>query len=688
MGLIVIKDLGQLVNKTYDKALMSSTFAQSARFDFSQYDREVQEALLAEDQEEFDLHLKKAKKYFVTLGEDLKVVEERSISSKAHAAILNVGKLLTEIESFRITLLSSEKPLLNSQTAINNWKQNKNIHKIYRSLNSISDDAAEVGYHFRLSSENKNIETLQQTVLTFVSCLLLSLALTFGISFVIIKPLRKLENVCEEIAHGNFTVRSDITGKDEFGTLAHSFNFMLDEIEDKTESMSTLLSSLPFGLFYFDSSGRISSERSKATDSIFKNFSQYQTVEDFYKDNGCLTKDVQDILSALFEKLLPFKSAVFLLPNVIIQNSQENSQIIKLSYRPKLDSKGKLEKIILLAEDVTEKENAKLESQTQAERVERLSRISIDIGGYKEFLVSIRDLFRSLKAPATANDFARDLHSLKGLLGIYAYSTVANMVHELENDLTKLNDLEKIMKEFEDQTKDVVDILAIEEDNSMKYFDKRKIKDLSQLISKENNPRLKAAIESLDRFSIEKAFAKYTGHTKALVKKLEDKKVLLEFAPSDEISFSEVQRLDTIFIHVLNNSIDHGIESVTERYLKNKPPIGKIEISFRRLPDNSLNFKISDDGKGINGQALFEKAIEKGIISESESASFLEDDKLKLIFKSGLSSKKNSSVLSGRGVGMDAVKTNLDVMGGTIQLSSRLDVGTTFELKIPPLDIT
>ncbi len=686
IGLRVIKDLGLLVNQTYDKALMAATFAQSAKFNFSQYDHEVQDALLSSDKDEFDLHVSKAKKLFQTLKDDLKVVEERSFSSKSHDAISKVTENFTEIENLKTILLGQkskfQKAVPDLMSLQKKWRLDRKRKSIYRSLTAIYDDASELGYHFRLKSEAKIEDNFKRTILTLAICLSLSFILSILISLSIITPLRKLQKVCGGIAGGDFAVRSDIQGKDEFGTLSNSFNFMLNTIEDKTNNMSTLLTALPFGLFYFDPSGQISSERSKMTDTLFKNFSKYSNLEEFFSDNGHKVNDLSGILTALFEKLLPFNSASFLLPQTIVIKKEESDQIIKLSYRPKLGPNKKLERVIMITEDITEKENAKAEGIIQAERVERVSKISADVPGFKEFLVSVRSLIE--KSKNRGDDFNRDLHSLKGLLGIYAYHQVALMVHILETDFDQLL-FDKFVKTFEEQTLDVVQILDLQEESSMKYVDENKMIKLSNLVSELENSELKAAMQALDRFPIEKAFSKYSVHASTLAQTYEDKDFKIIFDPSDEITFREVQRLDNVFIHMLNNSIDHGIETTEQRSLKNKSPSGSIHISCKRLPDNSLRFRIADDGKGIDGNQILEKAIQKGLLSESESKNLKETEKMNLIFKSGLSTKDSASMISGRGIGMDAVKSFLESLGGSINLNSAVDIGTTFELIIPPL---
>jgi signal transduction histidine kinase/HAMP domain-containing protein len=706
MNINIMKQLGEMVNLTYDKALMSGTFAQSSKFDFSQYDSDVKNALLAMDMEDFKKNLSRSNRRYKTLLEDLSVVKERAMSKKSSSIVDEIIADLSTLEAFKKEL-SANKELTISNRKINllmplehGWEENKLKSNIYKKLTALYDDAAEVGYNFRMSSEETNKKNLHRTIWILAFCGLTGLTLSIVISYLVISPLFKLQTVCKNVSEGNYTSRASIHSKDEFGTLAKAFNIMLNTIEEKDENISSLLSSLPFGLFYFDEKGNISKERSQSTDLIFTNFSKYSTLVDFFNDHDCKNKRIMDIVSATFKGLIPFDSAVFLFPDLINADVEGEERNIQLSFKPKYGANEKLEKVILIAEDITEKNRALATSRNLTERVERVSKVSNDIVGFKEFLPAVRHLFSSIIN--TLNNFSadrepdlkRDLHSLKGLLGIFAFSSSATSIHETESLLeiepeTRTNEAAKkissSLETFEEQANDILKLLALNVDSGLKYFSVDKIARLKELARSEQYVDVTVALENLDKFPLEKVLAKYSAHAQEIAFKLEDKKVKLIFEPSDEVSYEEVQRLDTVLIHVLNNSIDHGIEKLEERLKNNKSETGEIKISCKRTKDLSLEFKISDDGKGINGEYLLEKAITSGLISQTKADQFSEEEKINLIFISGLSSKEETTETSGRGVGMDAVKHYIESIGGSIQLLTKKGIGTTFTLRIPAL---
>ena len=136
------------------------------------------------------------------------------------------------------------------------------------------------------------------------------------------------------------------------------------------------------------------------------------------------------------------------------------------------------------------------------------------------------------------------------------------------------------------------------------------------------------------------------------------------------------ETLNNIFMHVFRNAIDHGIESEDERLAKNKPLQGKISLDVIEK-DDVLELVIRDDGRGVAIDKIYELAIEKGIYTESSDRPS-DSDIANLIFSSGFSTSDTVSDVSGRGVGMDAVKTFLEKEGGSIEICLDEQQSATF----------
>lgn len=163
--------------------------------------------------------------------------------------------------------------------------------------------------------------------------------------------------------------------------------------------------------------------------------------------------------------------------------------------------------------------------------------------------------------------------------------------------------------------------------------------------------------------------------------KLLNKKVELRLIGEDtEIDKTVVESLGDPLVHIIRNAIDHGVELPEDRMASGKTEEGVVEVmAFHE--GNFLIIQITDDGKGINGERLVQKAKAKGIIPQN--ASLTEQQAIELIFHPGFSSKDEVSEVSGRGVGMDVVKTNIEALGGEVKVRSKVGQGSCFRLMLP-----
>jgi two-component system chemotaxis sensor kinase CheA len=171
---------------------------------------------------------------------------------------------------------------------------------------------------------------------------------------------------------------------------------------------------------------------------------------------------------------------------------------------------------------------------------------------------------------------------------------------------------------------------------------------------------------------------------KRIVRDLADtqnKEVLFESEGEDvEIDKTVFEKISDPLTHLLRNSVDHGIETAEERAKTNKTPLAKVRLQAFQREDHVL-IVVSDDGKGLDPQKLIRKAIEKKLIHPSSQPT--DQEAYSLIFKPGFSTKEAVTDISGRGVGMDVVKTTVDSLNGNISIVSQLGQGTTFSISIP-----
>lgn len=177
-------------------------------------------------------------------------------------------------------------------------------------------------------------------------------------------------------------------------------------------------------------------------------------------------------------------------------------------------------------------------------------------------------------------------------------------------------------------------------------------------------------------------FARFPRLVRELARSM-NKRVQLKIEGEDtEIDRALVEKLNECLVHLIRNAIDHGIEPPDERTAAGKPPEGLIEISASQS-EGSVIVVVRDDGRGIDPNKIRRKAIERGLLTEEQASSLSDDDAIQFIFRSGFSTKEEVSEVSGRGVGMDAVKAAMEQIGGTIDLHSQIGAGTTVTLRLP-----
>ncbi len=161
------------------------------------------------------------------------------------------------------------------------------------------------------------------------------------------------------------------------------------------------------------------------------------------------------------------------------------------------------------------------------------------------------------------------------------------------------------------------------------------------------------------------------------------KKIRLEMEGKDtELDKTLIEAIKDPLTHLVRNAVDHGVEDCETRTANGKPAEGVLLL--RAFHEGGLvNIEIADDGGGINTDAIRAKAVRNGLITEEQADSMGEREVANLIFKAGLSTAKQVTNVSGRGVGMDVVRTNIEKIGGTIEIQTRAGLGTTFRIKIP-----
>ncbi len=219
---------------------------------------------------------------------------------------------------------------------------------------------------------------------------------------------------------------------------------------------------------------------------------------------------------------------------------------------------------------------------------------------------------------------------------------------------------------------------------------------LLSLAAKQGDETLALAASELDRVAdalqnavlgmrmqpVGRLFQRFPRIVRDLSRQLGKEVELVQEGEGTDLDRSLVEALADPMVHLIRNALDHGLEMPADRERAGKPRKGKVTLSASQRGERIV-ISVADDGRGMNPDVLRRKAVEKGVIDEAQAARLTENECYELIFRPGFSTAATVSDISGRGVGMDVVKTRVAELGGTLQVRSQLGRGSTLELAVP-----
>ncbi len=221
------------------------------------------------------------------------------------------------------------------------------------------------------------------------------------------------------------------------------------------------------------------------------------------------------------------------------------------------------------------------------------------------------------------------------------------------------------------------DILNGRSDTDTLHALDQAVSQLDLLVSDLQNAVMKTRMQPIGRL-----FQKYPRIARDLARGLGKEVELVLAGEETEIDKTMIEDLSDPIIHLIRNAVDHGIESPEDRRAAGKPEKSEVRLEARQEGDHIVLI-VADDGRGMNAEKLRAKAIEKGLITDDEANTMDERQSFNLVFLPGFSTKDVASDVSGRGVGMDVVKTNIQKLNGSIDIRSSPGKGTTFVISLP-----
>ncbi|MGE4399981.1 MAG: chemotaxis protein CheW [Campylobacterales bacterium] len=227
-------------------------------------------------------------------------------------------------------------------------------------------------------------------------------------------------------------------------------------------------------------------------------------------------------------------------------------------------------------------------------------------------------------------------------------------------------------------------LIKIYGDVEERYEGEQFLDELNQVVSSVSTVTtdLQIAVMKTRMLPIGRVFNRFPRMIRDLSRELNKKVELVMSGEETELDKSIVEEIGDPLVHIIRNSADHGVEMPDVRVAAGKSETGTVELKAYH-EGNSIVIEITDDGKGLDPLMLKSKAVEKGVISEKEADTMSDKEAFTLIFKPGFSTAAKITNVSGRGVGMDVVKTNIEKLNGIIEVDSQVGKGTTIKLKIP-----
>lgn len=486
------------------------------------------------------------------------------------------------------------------------------------------------------------------------------------------------------------------------------------EIQTKNESIKKLLDNADQGFLSFHEDQIIYEEHSSVCNVLFQTPIARLHFGELMKDylDPKQHRLLIETLSRVFSEENKSKAKVYLtlLPVEFKAGDRYISINYKLiSFRPKKILMVILtditDKKVLEKKNQEEKNNMKLVLSALNSKTEMLDAIEEATTFFSEELHEIFAHGKSFKE--IIGELFRIIHTMKGDFALRMMHNTAFNLHVIEDKLAgmlkngeaqTMEELRSLMLSIQsdDILKEDLDIIKgflgnkfFESDKSITISSERLETMLSLIdarFSGEDKSFLITTIQELTYPSLNSILSGYNEYIQILALKLD--KIISDFEISGDTVFVNRQLYSGFLksiIHIFRNLVDHGIESTEERVEKGKEEKGKIQCGIYRN-EKSFVLEISDDGKGIDPEKILNIAVSKGIYCPEQVTNLSKREIVNTIFLDSFSTKIEVSMLSGRGVGLSAVRTEVESLGGQVEVITALNKGTTFSITLPLLN--
>ncbi len=582
--------------------------------------------------------------------------------------------------------------------------QGKKIERL-RSMEVLLNQAVEVAALAKVGAAARSVRlsyALGGSVIA-LSALLAGL-IARGIS----RSVASLAHAAEQVrSDKDFSVRALKTSDDELGHLTDTFNEMLSGIQtrdveltnhrenleqlvlvrtkalqERNEAMRLVLDNVEQGLATIQPDGTISLERSRAFDDWFGSAEARDSFADRLAPGDARARGTLKMAwEQVVEGVLPIDCAIDQMPRRIAVSSR----YYDLTYKAIVEREN-LRGALLIVSDVTDALERTRRDAEQRELISVFERVARDRAGFLAFFKEceglVNDLVRGqIVSPQVA---MRIVHTVKGNCSIFGIGSVAEVAHELESRIIESGALPSaeqtasLARAWEVFSERVSRISNTETEAALEITDEE-LRDL-ETATRAGAPQ-NELLELIARLRFERGtvrLKRVAEQARSLAQRLGKGDLDVQIQANPDVRF-DAQRWAPFwasFVHVVRNALDHGIEAPEARLKAGKSEHAKLKLVAEN-DANGTTIAISDDGNGIDWVRVGEKAKERGLPHASQT------DLVEALFSDGLSTAGSVTDISGRGVGMSAVRDAASALRGVVSVTSTLGIGTTVRFRFP-----
>ncbi|MEZ0224750.1 MAG: ATP-binding protein [Alphaproteobacteria bacterium] len=476
------------------------------------------------------------------------------------------------------------------------------------------------------------------------------------------------------------------------------------KLEDLNIAIEAILESLGQALLYFDHKGICAPVYSKACLTLLETDPKDKHVGDVLRLNTTEKDNLMSLMALLFDDsatAMPFVELVALAPQWY---RHSKGLKIAIAYKPMRNPAGAITGLLLVATDITQKLETREKLAQKEEQVLRTLRIAGNRGGYVRYLHSFEAAFKTVKSSNNLYDIKRDLHTLKGMAKVFYLSTVAELLHEVEDAISDISDddwrdpFDAVMANYQVRLELMLEyarwlgreIWGFEFENGKDIMNvaTREVYqfgvDLETMLADKIPPerivesyflRI-ASVPVMDMLSF---FEMQVGYFAEVA----DRQVRMRHDKGEDVRiFPEFYGdfFDSL-THVARNILDHAYEPPAMREILGKLPELHVAMKVAYADPELKNFviTITDDGAGISASEVRDRLRHKNPSVDDE----IDADVIQHIFDADFSTKDSVDINSGRGIGMNVVKAEVERLGGYVRVDSKHGFSTTFTIRLP-----